>query len=859
MIRFGLRSSRFLLLASILTSVVRGQSETTRSPRQTVNFNREWKFTLGDPAGAEVVTFADAAWQSVGLPHSFSIPYFQADQFYVGYGWYRKHFAVGPEWRGKQLFLEFDGAFQVAEVFVNGRRIGEHHGGYTGFSLDITAAVKTEDNVVAVRVNNLWNPQQAPRTGDHTFSGGIYRNVRLVVTDPLHVTWCGTFVTTPEVSAESSLVNIKTEVANTGSESKKCQLVTEILDPKGTVVATVSSSQTVPAGEKSTFDQTTPMIASPRLWDPSHPSLYSARARILSDKTLVDNFTTPFGFRWVKWTADQGFFINGEHLYFHGANVHQDHAGWGDAATDGSARRDVKLMKDAGFDFIRGSHYPHSPAFSEACDQQGMLFWSEVCDWNGMKARAGWFLNGTADPENFEAYAISCKKTLREMIRIHRNHPSIIIWSMSNEAFFTDKSLLPQMKDLAKDMVALSHELDPTRLAAIGGCQREGFDKLGDVAGYNGDGARLFIDPGIPNVVSEYGSVICNRPGEYAPGFGDLEKQPQFAWRSGQAIWCGFDHGTWLGRFGRMGIVDYYRLPKRSWYWYRNEYLKIPPPLWPQPGTAAKLRLTADKTTILGTGATDDIQLIVTVLDAAGKPISNNPVVTLTVESGPGEFPTGPAITFDPSSDIEIRDGQAAMAFRSYDGGKTVIRATSPGLTDAVVTLTTTGLPAFIPGQTAAVKVRPYKRFEGSDAPHDRKEKKNLVKDLPTRASSEAPEHSARFANDGSTATYWSPANEATNPWWQVDLESLTPLATTKLTLRDEGLCCYKIEVSEDAKSWKTAVDQTRSTSRERVRADTCVAGSSGRFLRITFTELPTGKTANLAEFEVHTAAGIND
>ena len=139
-------------------------------------------------------------------------------QFYIGYGWYRKHLTVPRLGRDNAIFLEFEGAFQDAQVYVNGTSVGEHLGGYTGFSYDITSAVVTGDNVVAVRLNNNWNAQLAPRAGDHTFSGGLYRDVHLVVTDPLHVTWYGTFVTTPTISATSATVDIKTEIRNDNTE-----------------------------------------------------------------------------------------------------------------------------------------------------------------------------------------------------------------------------------------------------------------------------------------------------------------------------------------------------------------------------------------------------------------------------------------------------------------------------------------------------------------------------------------------------------------------------------------------------------------------------------------------------------------
>ena len=170
--------------------------------RQTLNINRDWKFKLGDFPGAEAPKYDDASWDAIGLPHSFSMPYFQGKDFYVGYGWYRKHLDIKPEWIAKRVFVEFAGAFQDAQVFINGQLIGEHKGGYTGFSMDITSAIHSGDNLLAVRLNNNWNAQIEPRAGDFNFIGGIYRDVNLVVTDPLHVTWYGTFVTTPDVSTE---------------------------------------------------------------------------------------------------------------------------------------------------------------------------------------------------------------------------------------------------------------------------------------------------------------------------------------------------------------------------------------------------------------------------------------------------------------------------------------------------------------------------------------------------------------------------------------------------------------------------------------------------------------------------------
>jgi len=825
--------------------------------RQTANFNPEWKFQLGDVSGADATTFDDAKWDDANLPHSFSMPYFAADRFYTGYGWYRKHFNVPKDWSGKRVNLEFDGVFQVAELFVNGQRIGEHKGGYTGFTFDITGAVKPGDNVVAVRVNNVWNPRLAPRAGEHTFSGGIYRDARLVVTAPVHVAWYGTCVTTPQVSKESGTVNVKTEVVNESGAAKSVTVRTSVLDASGKAVAQTESTQTIAAGTTSFFDQTAPAVANPKLWSPQHPDLYSVSTVVLDGGQPVDDYVSPLGFRWFQFTADRGFFLNGEHYYFKGANVHQDHAGWGDAVADSGFFRDVKLVKDAGFDFIRGSHYPHAPAFAAACDQLGMLFWSENCFW-GTVGATPWgssaYPTSAADEPEFEA---SVRASLRDMIRINRNHPSIIVWSMDNEVFFSDGRVMPKVRKFLRELVAYTHELDPTRPAGIGGCQRGDIDKLGDVAGYNGDGARLFPNPGIPNVVTEYGSTMVDRPGRYEPGWGDLPSTPganrnqpgswRLPWRSGEVLWCAFDHGSIAGRrFGGMGMLDYFRLPKRQWYWYRNEYLHIPPPAWPKSGEPAGLKLTADKTTLSSVDGTQDTQIIVTVLDKDGVPINNCPPATLAIESGPGEFPTGPNITFEANSDIAIRDGQAAMEFRSYYAGQTVIRATSPGLKDATIEITSLGEPKFVAGTTPPVKPRPYVRFTGATA----RPQLTLGLNNPTRASSETPGHTGRQANDGNAETFWQAEATDKNAWLRVDLERIVAVNKTKLTFPTAGNWQYKIEVSDNGDSgWKLVSDQTKTTATAKERTDSARGGAvTGRFVRITIDGAPAGQAAGLAE-----------
>jgi len=693
------------------------------------NFNQAWKFKRADVTGAEATTFDDAAWDDVGLPHSFSLPYFMASKFYVGYGWYRKHFSVPSSWTGKSVALEFQAAFDQAEIYVNGKKVGAHLGGYNGFSIDVTSAIKTGDNVVAVRLNNKWNAQLPPLTGDHTFQGGLYRDVFVVVTDPLRIAWYGTWVTTPTLATNtgaSSTVGIKTEVQNNRAAAVTATLKTDIVDKDGKVVATISSQQQIDAGKTVTFDQTTPAISSPALWHPDHPTMYRALSHLADATGIVDEFTTPFGFRWFSWSASQGFSLNGAHTWIQGANLHQDHAGWGAGVTDAALVRDVKMVKDAGMNFIRGSHYPKDPAFADACDQLGLLFWSENNFWGGFGGAGGWPYNGAypSTSADFDAFDANVLASLTDMIRIHRNHPSIIAWSMGNEDFFNGGPA-DRVVALLKKSVMLTHQLDPAptgRPAAIGGAQSKvgGVEPgtLGDVAGYNGDGVG-YDNPGIPSMVSEYGADVSTvRPGNYDPGWNNLTVSNGMAamptWRSGISRWCMFDYGSQMGaQYINSGIVDYFRIPKRSYYWYRNAYAKVAPPTWPTSGTPAGLKLTSSTTTLTAVDGTQDAWLLVTVVDSAGKAISNNVPVTLTIKSGPGEFPTGPSITFTPpnmgtASDISIRDGQAAIEFRTYYAGSSVIEATSPGLSSSSVTILSQGNPAWVEGVTRPVAPRPY-------------------------------------------------------------------------------------------------------------------------------------------------------
>jgi hypothetical protein len=835
-----MRYFTLILSLTILFSGNQCYSEKAEKPsRLRICINREWKFLPGDPVdGPHHPDYDDGAWIRVGLPHSFSMPYFGSDRFYLGYGWYRKKLDIKKEWIEKDLKLEFDGIFQVAEVYLNGMKIGEHRGGYTGFTVNISEVVIPGENCLAIRVNNLWNPEIVPRAGEHVFSGGIYRDVYLTVTNPVHVTWNGTFISTPVVTEEKAVVNIRTEVINRGSKRSTCKIITIITGPGKDEITQVESTGRIDAGTVRVFNQTTRDISKPSLWSPETPDLYRAKSFVYDRKKLVDTYETTFGMRWFEWTPDSGFFLNGKHLYLEGANVHQDHAGWGDAVTQAGVRRDVELMKDAGFNFIRGSHYPHHPFFAQVCDELGMLFLPENSIWGIGGFREDGYWNASAyppDENDQEVFEKNAAVSLEEMIRINRNSPSIVAWSMCNEPFFTDRRVMEKMKNLVADMVALSRRLDPTRPALTGGAQREGFDTLGDIAGYNGDGAVLYIEPPFPSLVSEYGSCVSDRPGNFNPCPGFIKNQGRPAWRSGHAIWCGFDHGSISGKMGLMGIVDYYRIPKRAWYWYRNYHLDIPPPRWPEEGTPAGLKLYADKTVIHGTDARDDVHLNVKIVDENGNHISNSPEVTLTVLSGPGEFPAGRSITFISTGDnrARIRDGHAAIEFRSYEGGESIIAARSPGLEDAIIKIVTAGEPSFVDGATQIIQNR-----AAIPVPNHQEYGKPVIQNIsaarPVSSNSTETSNISR-SNDYDHNSIWEPVFGGDTLWWQMDMENFYRVKNVVLSFAENPGCEIRVEVSEDNTEWITAAKQESLYSADKNLNLKCSVDVYARFLRITF------------------------
>ncbi len=385
----------------------------------------------------------------------------------------------------------------------------------------------------------------------------------------------------------------------------------------------------------------------------------------------------------------------------------------------------------------------------------------------------------------------------------------------------------------------------------IGGAQRSNGGVVGDIAGYDGGGGRGDRNPGIPNMVSEYGSCVSDRPGEYTPCWGHVTDGEKPEWRSGHAIWCGFDHGSIAGNMGEMGIVDFARIPKRSWYWYRNYFRGIAQPEWPQEGTPVSLKVFADKTTIQRTDATDDVHINVQVIGDNGKHISNSPDVTLSIISGPGEFPTGRSITFTESTrnDIQILEGHAAIEFRSYEGGESVIEATSAGLEAAQVKITTVGEPRYEEGVTPLVKDRPYTDYRLLKAIEEGKPVK-VSDSRPTRSNSKSSSLPS-LANDGHKWTRWIPEFDNGTVWWELDMENFYNVDRVEIAFNPSSDLNLVIEPSLNQKEWKQVATGEYSFAKSQSLVFEISDSSKVRFLRINISALKENASVTIGEIEI--------
>jgi len=361
------------------------------SERRT-SFNEGWRFHKGDAAGAEQPAFDDAGWRALNLPHDWAIegPF---DSKYnpdtgglpiYGIAWYRKHFTIPADGRGKFYSVEFDGAMSNSTVWLNGHKLGGRPYGYSSFDLDLTPFLNFgQENVIAVRLapedaSSRWYP-----------GAGIYRNVWLVTTGLVHVAHWGTYVTTPDVSNASATVVVRSEIRNRNEQTEQVMVETVILDAAGHEVRRTSGDATILPGQTAPLRQTF-LVPNPERWDVERPYLYRAVTTVKKAGEVTDEFVTPFGIRKIDFNREQGFLLNGRRLKIHGVCNHHDLGALGAAVNRRAIERQLQIMKGIGANAIRTSHNPPAPELLELCDQLGLLVMDEASTCGGFqKYRTG--------------------------------------------------------------------------------------------------------------------------------------------------------------------------------------------------------------------------------------------------------------------------------------------------------------------------------------------------------------------------------------------------------------------------------------------------------------------------------------
>ncbi len=430
-------------------------TDANADSRIQLNMNTDWAFFRGDMEDGQKIRLDDSKWMPIVIPHIMQLEkkHCGGNGIYDGIGWYRRYFKLPDTYQGKRIVISFEGVMTSCDVFINEEKITTHHGGYMGFIADISDKIKWNDNnVLAVRVSAEYDPLTPPgkpqEKMDFYYYSGIYRDVNMVITDPLHITDAleeneiaggGIFVTYPEVTKEKARVNIKTHIRNNYSTGKQGQLLTRLIDKEKNIVATQSTEIQLKTQENKHIEQDI-LVNKPNLWHPYQPDLYTLQSELIVDGKVVDNHINEIGIRTIHYTREEGFFINGEKLYLRGTNRHQAYQNIGDAASNSMQESDVIDLKRGGFNAVRAAHYPQDPAFLAACDKFGLLV---------IECIPGW--------QYFNADSIFIKRLYdveRKMIRRDRNHPSIILWETA-----LNESRYPV--ELAKDIFEIAHEEYP--------------------------------------------------------------------------------------------------------------------------------------------------------------------------------------------------------------------------------------------------------------------------------------------------------------------------------------------------------------------------------------------------------------
>ena len=435
--------------------------------RVVYTINDGWKFTKGSPFEAQMTGCDDSSWETVNIPHTWNDK--DADDetpgFYRGPVWYRKQLFIDKSQEGRRAVIYFEGANQEVRFYLNGQFVGEHKGGYTRFCFDITPHLRYgQENLFAIYVNNVYNPNIPPLSADFTFFGGIYRDVYLQFMNPVHIAAndyasSGVYIRTPEVNNSAASVEITTLLTNDMSQPTEIRVENIICDADGKEVKKTQAEVKLAAGETKTDISKKIKIDSPRLWDIDDPYRYMVYTRILDKRkgTLLDEVVNPLGLRWFKFDSEKGFFLNGKGRKLIGTARHQDYFQKGNALRDELHVQDVLLLKEMGGNYLRVSHYPQDPVIMEMCDKLGIVTSVEIP-----------VVNAVTETEEFLHNSVEMAK---EMVRQDFNRPSVMIWGYMNEIFlrrpYTEGKQLEDYyrftEKVARALEATIREEDPSR------------------------------------------------------------------------------------------------------------------------------------------------------------------------------------------------------------------------------------------------------------------------------------------------------------------------------------------------------------------------------------------------------------
>ena len=588
--------NRFLLIPILFIFSCSGQNteSTSMNPRIVDNFNHDWEFFI-DSTGYKdpyelVHSGNDPGWEQVSIPHTPRIEPLVVNDQWQGDCWYRKSFRYRDEWNNRRLFLRFEGAMNVAEVWINNEKKIMHLGGYLPFVIDISDdVVKEGENTVYIRLNNEDNPITGPKALeilDFNTYGGIYREVLFMAKNTIHISdeqfagkvaGGGVFVSYPEVNEKTSTVSIKTHVVNSGSLDNEVKIIQHILQD-GNIVAKNTRKIRLEGHSDVEVEQQL-HIDYPALWSPQDPNLYRLVTQVKNGNTTVDQQVTSIGIRRFEF-IDRELYLNGRKLFLRGVNRHQEYPYLGYAISGNADYRDALKIKQAGFDYVRLSHYPHSKTFLDACDELGIVVIDAILGWQY------YFEN--------DEFRNHIYQTARDMIRRDRNHPSILAWEVS-----LNESRMPE--DFILELNSIAKEEYPYPGTYTAGWQVQSYD-IYMQARQHRIRHRNPEYPDKPYIVSEYGdweyyamNAGLNQaawenllPGErssrqeLSSGEKRLLQQAlniQEAHNdnfntpaAGDGYWVMFDYNRgYADDLESSGIMSIFRLPKFSYHFFRSQ------------------------------------------------------------------------------------------------------------------------------------------------------------------------------------------------------------------------------------------------------------------------------------------------